>query len=161
MDGCSEQKTIKMRKRIQIEILNNLEALTRKERPKELATPRLASAGGCDQCTKRNREELPHVRGQGQKPEGPHARRAMAKRSYPTSKVRGSCRECQAAMAQERPRRATQVRGQGRQPRGATPRLRLRVAAEEDQPHVQGAVAAQAQEGLEELSHIEGQKGRQ
>ena len=117
---CSEQKTIKMRKRIQIEILNNLEALTRKERPKELATPRLASAGGCDQCTKRNREELPHVRGQGQKPEGPHARRAMAKRSYPTSKVRGSCRECQAAMAQERPRRATQVRGQGRQPGGAT-----------------------------------------
>ena len=29
-----------------------------------------------------------------------------------------------------------------------------------DQPHVQGAVAAQAQEGLEELSHIEGQEGR-
>ena len=26
--------------------------------------------------------------------------------------------------------------------------------------HVQGAVAAQAQEGLEELSHVEGQKGR-
>ena len=31
----------------------------------------------------------------------------------------------------------------------------------EDQPHVQGAVAAGAQEGLEELSHIEGQEGRQ
>ena len=29
----------------------------------------------------------------------------------------------------------------------------------EEQPHVQGAVAVQAQEGLEELSHIEGQKG--
>ena len=29
----------------------------------------------------------------------------------------------------------------------------------EDQPHVQGAVAAQAQEGLEELFHVEGQKG--
>ena len=26
--------------------------------------------------------------------------------------------------------------------------------------HVQGAVAARAQEGLEELSHIEGQEGR-
>ena len=25
-------------------------------------------------------------------------------------------------------------------------------------PHVQGAVAAQAQEGLEELSHVEGQE---
>ena len=39
---------------------------------------------------KRSREELPHVRGQGQKLEGPHARRVAAKRSYPTSKVRGS-----------------------------------------------------------------------
>ena len=31
------------------------------------------SAGGGDRCTKRGREELPHVRGQGQKPGGPHA----------------------------------------------------------------------------------------
>ena len=31
----------------------------------------------------------------------------------------------------------------------------------EDKPHVQGAVAAQAQEGLEELSYVEGQEGRQ
>ena len=31
----------------------------------------------------------------------------------------------------------------------------------EEQPHVQGAVAAWAQEGLEELSHVEGQEGRQ
>ena len=31
----------------------------------------------------------------------------------------------------------------------------------EDQPHVQGAVAARVQEGLEELSHVEGQEGRQ
>ena len=31
----------------------------------------------------------------------------------------------------------------------------------EDQPHVQGAVAARAQEGLEELSHFEGQEGWQ
>ena len=30
----------------------------------------------------------------------------------------------------------------------------------EDQPHVQGAVVARAQDGLEELSHIEGQEGR-
>ena len=29
----------------------------------------------------------------------------------------------------------------------------------EDQPHDKGAVAAQAQEGLEELSHVEGQEG--
>ena len=30
----------------------------------------------------------------------------------------------------------------------------------EEQPHVQGAVAAWAQEGLEELFHVQGQKGR-
>ena len=29
----------------------------------------------------------------------------------------------------------------------------------EDQPHIQEAVAAWAQEGLEELSHVEGQEG--
>ena len=29
----------------------------------------------------------------------------------------------------------------------------------EDQPHLQEAVAAGAQEGLEELSHVEGQEG--
>ena len=30
----------------------------------------------------------------------------------------------------------------------------------EEQPHIQGAVAAQAQEGLEEPSLVEGQEGR-
>ena len=35
-----------------------------------------------------------------------------------------------------------------------------RGGGQEDQPHVQGAVAAWAQEGLEELSHVEGQEGR-
>ena len=33
---------------------------------------------------------LPHIRGQGQKPGGPHVLRAAAKRSYPTSEVRSS-----------------------------------------------------------------------
>ena len=105
-----------------------------------------------------------------------------------------------SAAAQERRKRATQVRGQGRLLGGATPRPRSGAAAErsypesvvrkggqeepatqgprpkaaarrtnptseargcgwEGQPHVQGAVAAQAQEGLEELSHVEGQEG--
>ena len=112
------------------------------------------------------REELPLVRGQGQKPEGPRARRAVAKRSYRKSGVRSSS-------LREQPRRATHVRGQGRRPGGATPQWNPRAAAgrsnltpeargggQEDQPHVQGAVAAQAQEGLEELSHVEGQEGR-
>ena len=36
-----------------------------------------------------------------------------------------------------------------------------RGGGREDQPHIQGAVAARAQEGLEELSHVEGQEGQQ
>ena len=39
-----------------------------------------------------------------------------------------------------------------------TPKARGR--GQEDQPHVQGVVATRAQEGLEELSHAEGQEGR-
>ena len=38
--------------------------------------------------------------------------------------------------------------------------LEARDSGREDQPHTQGAVAARAQEGLEELSHIEGQEGQ-
>jgi len=57
-------------------------------------------------------------------------------------------------------------------PRGATPHLRSGAAAEtsypmsevrggsqEEQPHVQGAVAAGAQEGQEELLHVQCQEG--
>ena len=36
-----------------------------------------------------------------------------------------------------------------------------RGSGRESQPHVQGAMAAGAQEGLEELSHVEGQEGWQ
>ena len=35
------------------------------------------------------------------------------------------------------------------------------IFLEDVQPHVQGVVAAQAQEGLEELLHVQGQEGRQ
>ena len=38
---------------------------------------------------------------------------------------------------------------------------KVRGSSREEQPHVQGAVAARAQEGLEELSHVEGQEGWQ
>ena len=58
-----------------------------------------------------------------------------AERRYPASEVRGS---------DERSYPTSKARGGGR----------------EDQPHIQGAVAARAQEGLEELSHVEGQEGR-
>ena len=44
--------------------------------------------------------------------------------------------------------------------RRSNPTPEARGGGRKDQPHVQGAVAARAQEGLEELSHVEGQEGR-
>ena len=41
------------------------------------------------------------------------------------------------------------------------PASEVRGGSREDQPHAQGALAARAQEGLEELSHVEGQEGLQ
>ena len=128
-----------------------------------------AVATGALKC---GREELPHVRGQGQKSGGPHAPRVEAKRSYPTSEVRGSGRECQIATAQEWPRGATpilrsggeaerryplsKVRGSGQEEIPHALKPEARGGGREEQPH---AVAAWAQEGLEELSHVEGQEG--
>ena len=105
-------------------------------------------------------EEQPHARGQGQKPEGPHAQRAVAKRSYPTSEIRGSGQKCRAATAQEWPRRATLSPRSGVAAGRSYPHLRPGAAAgrsypmpeargggREDQPHVQGAVAARGAGG--------------
>ena len=69
------------------------------------------------------REELPHVRGQGQRPE-------------------------------ELP---TEVRGGGREEIPHALKPKARGGGQEDQTH---AVAVRAQEGLAELSHVEGQEGR-
>ena len=41
------------------------------------------------------------------------------------------------------------------------PEPKARAGGREEQPHVQGTVAVWAQEGLEELSHVEGQEGWQ
>ena len=68
-----------------------------------------------------------------------------AQRSYPASTVRGCGRECQAVTAQE-------------QPKGATP-SEARDSGQKEQPHVQRAVVAWVQDGLEELFHIQGQEG--
>ena len=38
------------------------------------------------------------------------------------------------------------------------PTSEARGSSREEQPHVQGAVAVQAQEGLEELFHVQGQE---
>ena len=69
-----------------------------------------------------SQEELPHIRGQGQRLRVPGCdSTATAERSYPMLEVRGG--------------------------------------GQEEQPHAQGAVAAWALEGLEELSHFKGQEG--
>ena len=43
----------------------------------------------------------------------------------------------------------------------SNPTPKARGGDREEQPHLQGVVAVQVQEGLEEPSHIEGQEGRQ
>ena len=88
------------------------------------------------------------------------------------SEVRGSSREYQTATAQEQLRGATlrlrsrwaaerrypasEVRGCNKR---SYPASEVRGGGQEDQPHIQGAVAAQALEGLEELFHVQGWKG--
>ena len=62
------------------------------------------------------------------------------------------------------------IQGQGQKPggrhaRGAAakrsyPTPEARGGGREEQPHVQGVVAARTQEGLEELFHVQGQEGR-
>ena len=110
---------------------------------------------------------------------------AAAKRSCPTSEIRGGSQECQAVTAQEWPRGAIQSLRPGVADRrshtpsevGATdwrshPAYEARVRGLEEPPsvrgqgrrpgrstHVQEVVAVLAQEGLEELSHVEGQEG--
>ena len=84
---------------------------------------------------------------------------SAGEKSNPTSEVRGSDRECQAAMAPER------LRGAIPRPRSGAagrshPASGVRGGGREEQPHVQGALAPRAQEGLEELSHVEGQEGQ-
>ena len=71
-----------------------------------------------------------------------------AERSYPTSEVRG---------AAERRYPESEVRGGGQEELPHPPKPEARGSCGEDQPH---AVAARAQEGLEELSHVQGQEGR-
>ena len=55
---------------------------------------------------------------------------------------------------------ASEVRGSGWEELSHAPTPEVKGGGREEQPHIQGAVAVRAQEGLEELSHIEGQEGR-
>ena len=95
---------------------------------------------------------------------------SLAERSHPTSKVRGRSREDpmpEGSGQEELPH----VRGQGQQLRvpdcdgtGTAEKSyltsKVRGSGWEDQPHVQGAMAAWAQESLEVLFHFEGEEGR-
>ena len=123
-------------------------------------------------------KELPHVRGQGQQPRVPDCDGAgTAERSYPASEVGGAAERrypvSKVRGGDERSYPMSEVRGDGREEIPHAPSLRpgavagrsnhtteARGGGWEDQPHVQGAMAAWAQEGLEELSHVEGQEGR-
>ena len=91
----------------------------------------------------------------------------MAKRSYPTSEVRGSEERSYPTPPSLRPGAAGGRRyhsppcprpGAAAWRRNPTPEAR--GCGREDQPQVQGAMAAQTQAGLEELFHVEGQEGR-
>ena len=68
--------------------------------------------------------------------------RGGSQEDLPPSEVRGSGRECQAATAQEQPRGATHVRGQGLWLGGATPRPRSGAAAKRSYPASEVGAAA-------------------
>ena len=89
-----------------------------------------------------------------------------AERSYPTSEVRGRSQEDPMPEGW-RPRGVTARPRSGaaaesarlrwhRNDREELPKSEVRGGGREDQPLIQGGVAARVQEGLEELSHVEG-----
>ena len=138
--------------------------------------------------TKHGREEPPHVRGQGQKPGGPMPEGRQPRGVTPRLRSGAAAESTRLRRRRNHQEELPHVRIHGGRPRGDTQPARSGVATEElpriqvrggsreelphaptpeargcgweDQPHVQGAFAAPAQEGLEELSHIEGQEGR-
>ena len=125
-------------------------------------TPHLRSGAAAKSTRLRRhrncREELSCVRGQA----------GEAERRYPASKVRGSDKrsypvsEVRVGGREEIPHAPKpKARGGGREEPPHTPKPEARGGSREEQPHVQGAVATRSQEGLEELSHVEGQEGRQ
>ena len=97
-------------------------------------------------------EELPHIRGQGQWLRVPGCDgTGRAEKSYP--RLRPGAEAWRSYPTPQRPRPGDT---DGR----SNPMPEARGSGQEDQPHVQGAMAAGAQEGLEELYHFEGQEGQ-
>ena len=151
-------------------------------RPREVTPrPRSGAEAGRTPCLKGGgQEESLHVRGQGQQPRIPDCHGAVtAKRSYLASKVggRGAAERRYPASevrgGDERSYPESEVKSGSREelPHAPVPEARgssweeqptpeARDGGREAQTHVQGAVAARAQEGLEELSLVEGQEGQ-
>ena len=65
-----------------------------------------------------------------------------AERSYPLSEIRASSLECQAAIAQEQLRGATPDPSPGEAAGRSYPMPEARSGSQDEQPQVQGAVAA-------------------
>ena len=97
----------------------------------------------------------------------------MAERSYPASEASGGQEETPHVQGQGQPGEATSRLKPGvvtlrshptPEARAATgsnnPMPKARGGGQEGQSHVQGVVAVRAQEGLEELSQVEGQEGQ-
>ena len=68
--------------------------------------------------------------------------------------------DCDGAGTAERSYPASEVRGCRQEELPHAPTPEAKGGGGEEQPQVQGAMAARVQEGLEELSHVEGQEGR-
>ena len=95
-----------------------------------------------------NQQIISHVRGQEQKPGGPHARRARPRGVTPHPRSGAAAESTRLRRRRNSGEELPHIRGQGRRPGGATPRPHAQGQGSggEEQPHVQGAVAARMQE---------------
>ena len=96
----------------------------------------------------------------------------MIKKKKMSFTIRHNWAVTRAPQSEVRGRSREDPMPEGQRPRGVTPRSRPGAAGRshpapeargggwEEQPHVQGAVAVWAQEGLEELFHVQGQERR-
>ena len=118
----------------------------------------LTQARAAATAHKCSREELPHIRGQGQRPRVPGCDGAgMAERSYPASEIRGGsleevpCSRGRGGSWEETPH----IRGQGRQSGGDTPGPRSGAVAERSYP------TSEVSGCLEETPRVRGQGWRE
>ena len=114
--------------------------------------PRIRGRGG-------SREEIPSVRGQGWRPgEATPRLHAQGQGRWWGGDTTRPKPDARGGGLEEIPNAPKpEAKGGGGEEHHMT---EARGGGQEDQTHIQGAVAARAQEGLEELYHIEGQEGQ-